>query len=70
MRPPPRHAVRHVPALAPADAVRFIGTLERVIEDLWRAHGPAIEAWRAASGGAAAPRCAAAPPPADDDALF
>jgi hypothetical protein len=70
MRPPPRHAVIHLPVLAPAEAVRLIGLLERVIDGIWRAHGPAIEAWRDdAQRAPAAPR-PAAPLPADDDALF
>lgn len=70
MRPPPRHAVIHLPVLAPAEAVRLIALLERVIDGIWRAHGPAIEAWRDAQRAPATSRPAAAPLPADDDALF
>jgi hypothetical protein len=68
-RPPPPHAVIHLPALAPEEALRFMDLLGRVIDGIWRAHGPAIEAWRAAQP-TPPRRRPASPPPSDDDAIF
>lgn len=68
MRGPPRHAVIHLPALAPDEAVLVMQVLDRVIDAIWRAHGPAIEAQAAARGdGPARPASA---PLSSDDALF
>lgn len=44
MRVPPRHAVIHLPVLAPDEAVLVMRVLNRVIDAIWSAHGPAIEA--------------------------
>jgi hypothetical protein len=44
----PRHAVIHLPVLAPDEAVLVMRVLDRVIDAIWRAHGPAIEALAAA----------------------
>lgn len=48
MRVPPHHAIIHLPVLAPDEAKLVMRVLERVLDAVWRAHGPAIEAHAAA----------------------
>lgn len=43
MRLPPRHAIIHLPVLSPDEAKLVMRVLDRVIDAVWRAHGPAIE---------------------------
>jgi hypothetical protein len=43
MRIPPHHAIIHLPVLAPHEAKLVIRVLGRVLDAVWRAHGPAIE---------------------------
>ena len=68
MRVPPRHAVIHLPVLAPDEAELVIRVLDRISDAIWRAHGPAIEA-RAAARDDGPARPVSTPLPSDD-ALF
>jgi len=68
MRVPPRHAMIHLPALAPDEAVLVMRVLDRAIDAIWRAHGPAIEAH--ASMLDDAPARPASAPRSSDDPIF
>lgn len=62
------HAQLHLPPLAPDEALVFVNILDRLIAAIWRAHGPAMEAYLDDLHGdrPPAPPAPPAPPPSDD----
>ena len=70
MKPPPRHAVIHLPALTADQALLLVHLLDRIHDAIWRAHGHAMQLRRDELAALRPISRTASPPPSPDDELF